>query len=706
MAIEKNINEELVKKEVGAKTLIQLLLEIDQEIDLGNTALYHHFPIYLDNTSDKSIQTDILCVSARFGIFIFKCIENQDRSEDFQPSEIANYLDQIDKLIFAKILKDAPSLSKRRELKIKILPCIYLYNFENKPIYEEWQDFDCILTKNELIELLENNKVEEINTDEYKELKAAIEGSKGIVKPTQRKVPENVENSKGEILNKIENAIYSFDIEQKKAAIFTLDGAQRIRGLAGSGKTVILAMKAAMIHLQNPDAEILYTYYTKALHDLVKRLITRFYRQFAERDPNWDKISIMHAWGGKGLEGVYYNTCLENDLQPINFTEAKRLDAKNPFDYICGELNKQHLDKRYDYSLIDEAQDFPQNFYRVCRKITHNNRIVWAYDDFQNILDVKIQNEKELFGKDEKGNYYIDFSNNINDELQDIVLYKCYRNPRKLLITAFALGLGIYNQDTKTNKVKIAQRLESNEHWYSLGFEIEQGDSSTGSPMIISRPEKNSADLKNIFLNRSDDILKGNTFTSIKEECSAICDYIEEDLAQGLNPEDITVIALNNRNAKHYFTIIEDILEPKKIKTFSMLDAPTENSAYKIPKHITLSTIYKAKGNEAGSVYIVGIDAVFVNKDNITERNKLFTAITRSLAWVTLTGITPFADICFQEIQMLKDNDFKLIFTQPSEEEVVTIRQEISEKQRKLNEIKKQLQDLGMSEEELKAQLF
>ncbi|HID20046.1 MAG TPA: hypothetical protein EYP28_03790 [Methanophagales archaeon] len=66
-------------------------------------------------------------------------------------------------------------------------------------------------------------------------------------------------------------------------------------------------MKAARIHSEDPDAYILYTYWTKQLHDYVKRLITGFYREFADVDPDWTKVDIMHAWGGKNLSGVYYN---------------------------------------------------------------------------------------------------------------------------------------------------------------------------------------------------------------------------------------------------------------------------------------------------------------------------------------------------------------------------------------------------------------
>lgn len=81
---------------------------------------------------------------------------------------------------------------------------------------------------------------------------------------------------KADILNRIQNKEAAFDLEQKKVALVTIDGPQRIRGLAGSGKTIILTMKAALYHMAHPNEEILYTYYTKSLFGLIKNLIERF----------------------------------------------------------------------------------------------------------------------------------------------------------------------------------------------------------------------------------------------------------------------------------------------------------------------------------------------------------------------------------------------------------------------------------------------
>lgn len=50
-----------------------------------------------------------------------------------------------------------------------------------------------------------------------------------------------------------------------------------------------------------------------------------------------------------------------------------------------------------------------------------NEKIVWAYDDFQNIFNVKIQDERATFGKNENGKYNVDFDRD-NLPNQDIVL--------------------------------------------------------------------------------------------------------------------------------------------------------------------------------------------------------------------------------------------------------------------------------------------
>jgi len=158
MALRKNINESLVKNQPSAKSLLTMIFEIDKEIGLEDVELYHQFPLYIDETGEKSISTDVLFISQKYGVIIFKCIEYSERNNKIEINNIANNLNQLDKLIFSKILTNAPNLSvKRRELKINILPAIYLHNCDKKPNFIEWNDYEIITSSVELKNIILSN---------------------------------------------------------------------------------------------------------------------------------------------------------------------------------------------------------------------------------------------------------------------------------------------------------------------------------------------------------------------------------------------------------------------------------------------------------------------------------------------------------------------------------------------------------------------
>ncbi len=74
------------------------------------------------------------------------------------------------------------------------------------------------------------------------------------------------ENSRGAKLHKLEESIANLDRNQSAAVIETVEGVQRIRGLAGdSGKTIVLALKVAYLHAKHPDWNIAVTFNTRSL---------------------------------------------------------------------------------------------------------------------------------------------------------------------------------------------------------------------------------------------------------------------------------------------------------------------------------------------------------------------------------------------------------------------------------------------------------
>jgi superfamily I DNA and RNA helicase len=94
------------------------------------------------------------------------------------------------------------------------------------------------------------------------------------IKPAKRRASVERTDSRGAVLKEIEKGIANLDRWQKQAAIESPEGPQRIRGLAGSGKTVVLALKAAYWHTQHLEWQIALTFHTRALYQQLDDLVT------------------------------------------------------------------------------------------------------------------------------------------------------------------------------------------------------------------------------------------------------------------------------------------------------------------------------------------------------------------------------------------------------------------------------------------------
>ena len=85
---------------------------------------------------------------------------------------------------------------------------------------------------------------------------------------------------------------------------------------------------------------------------------------------------------------------------------------------------------------------------------------------------------------------------------------------------------------------------------------------------------------------------------------------------------------------------------------------------------VTFTGIYRAKGNEAGMVYIINAQDCHSALRNLASiRNRLFTAITRSKAWIRVLGVGSDMKELIKEYEELKKQDFELRFTYPTREQ-------------------------------------
>lgn len=225
------------------------------------------------------------------------------------------------------------------------------------------------------------------------------------------------EGSRGAKLKALEDSIANLDNLQGRAVIETVEGVQRIRGLAGSGKTIVLALKAAYLHAQHPDWKIAVTFNTRALKHQFRRLINTFVVEQTGEEPDWENLTVLNAWGAPGgpeKSGVYYRFCQANGIEFLDLQGARnRFGRGREFEGACdlalGEAQKPQA--LFDAILVDEAQDFAPAFLKLChRALRDPKRLVYAYDELQSLTDTSLPPPEQLFGNTSRGTPVVQFS--------------------------------------------------------------------------------------------------------------------------------------------------------------------------------------------------------------------------------------------------------------------------------------------------------
>lgn len=703
MSLEVILTSDRYEVDPVGRELLDTLSDASLSEALEGSVYYYDFPTYSDYETVTHTPSALL-LSPSHGIIAIRAISQfEAASGNFGGiQDIEDGISQFCSILIGRFLKSRPLRKGVSQLRFEVTPVIYMPG--GQAFVAQAEECEIITSQEGMGQFLRSNCGRaDLTSAQVAEARSVIEGAKALVRPTRRIIEDPEIQKAAAALIRLESEIANFDEKQRRAALSTVAGPQRIRGLAGSGKTVIIAMKVAHLHLTQPKAKILVTFYTKSLNATIKSLITKFYRHYKDEDPDWSMVHIRHGWGGTSRPGVYADACYRAGISPLSLSDARQMarGGREPFDVACDHyLRSCTPDPFYDYFLIDEGQDFPSSFYRLAYAVTKGDRdkksIVWAYDELQNILDVTIRSPEELFGSDEDGALVsLDRAaqNLPRGADNDIVLSKCYRNQREVLVVAHALGFGIYHE--------IVQMLESAEHWEDVGYRVVSGaPSEVGSRLVIERPVENSP----LSLDAVTGFPLIDTYVAddFENECAWAVSQIAAFLTGGLSPHDVVVICLDDRNARHYFRELSKQFANAGLNSHNLSSDSYSDPPFFVEDRITLSTIYKAKGNEAPAIVIVGLDGA--GRRTRSGRNKVFTALTRSKAWVRVSGMGSIASGLIEEIRLALNNFPNLVFEMPDLEKIDLIQRDISKKQARLKKIRdaylKQLREQGVSEEE------
>lgn len=633
--------------------------------------LFIGFPIIRTATGPQAV--DALWLSKEKGIVVFDLVEADDLG-DYQARQ-----DDIFNAIEGHLRLDR-RLVHRRNLRIPV----NAVSFAPQCIDPDEDGYPVLASANVVYELAKLDGWYDSCSDAYKAALSALENV-STIRRSSRSRPRAA--SRAAKLRQLEDAIATLDPWQSRAVVETIEGVQRIRGLAGSGKTIVLALKAAYLHTLHPEWLIAITFYTRSLKDTFRRLVRDFHIRYAGEEPDWSRLEVVNAWGTRRGDGIYSEFCRKNGIDYLDFSAAKLLSQSDPFAGACERALADVPRKKvvYDAMLVDEAQDLPPAFLQLCYALLKKpKRLVYAYDELQRLSGESMPSPEALFGKKTNGKPQVSL-----DTKQDIVLRTCYRNSRPILITAHAIGFGIYRRPPKTiihrrrtgtryshQALGLVQMFDQANLWLDVGYIEKEGALADGQEIVLRRDSDTSPE----FLeNHSpiDDLVQFHVFEDENEQARWIVAEIEKNIKHdGLRHDDIVVINTDPLTTRKKTGAIRARLLERGIDchlagvdtdrdTFFMEDYPS----------ITLSGVPRAKGNEAAMVYVVNSQAGIAGTYNVAGvRNRLFAAITRSKAWVRVAGVGPDMKELKSEYEKLVENDFELRFRYPTSSERAEIR--------------------------------
>lgn len=595
--------------------------------------IYYGYPI-IDENDKKSYVKGIIVLENK----IILLYENQKEKEVYG-SCLMNYL-TLDNSLF-KITRNYDKYIKEVELS----------------------EFD----EEYLNRVIEDKEIE-FEIEEIRKINRAIQKAYNLSSEDDRKVSSK--DTLGYKLKERNTYIGNYDSTQFNMVESDIKAHQRIRGLAGSGKTILMLKKIARTHYMYPELNLAFIFYTKSLKEDVIKKFKRFYKDYDRfNEPNMQKVKIYHAWGGKGNKGFYSEICEFLNYTPLTYGDLKR--HKDPFDFACErlltELDKNENNNFFDMIFIDEAQDFSLSFFKLCLKVLKKevaeikNKIktgflIYAYDELQSLReDVTIPTKNQIFGK--------------NTECEDINLSISYRTPVEILVSAHAIGLGVYRKIENNEETPLVNFVDK-ETLVDMGYINENGEMNEGEKVKLKRREEK----------KGIEIDKPLSFENEYDEYNAVVENMIELLEnQDVKSQDIMIIDLDESYLQHDYEkfskiFYEKIRKKEKLKDISLnLVNKSNPNRVKIENSITYTTIYRAKGNEANLVFVLNCDSISLTSRNSVARNKIFTAMTRAKWKVWLYG-KEMNEYSY-EIEKVKENNYKLEFIYPTKEQRKKIKQ-------------------------------
>lgn len=442
-------------------------------------------------------------------------------------------------------------------------------------------------------------------------------GDSEILKPKARPGPLPPKDTKGRVLSDI-NAETPMLSKQQQSLTSRLwdDGPRLLRGVAGSGKTVVLATQAARMveRLYKGQSEIfnsgskplpiLAVCFNRTLVPFIREKIETAYRQRTGDELPDGSIWVTHLntllWTLSQRGYCRYNKIPE--IKDAGKRAERYLsDLSNAVGDVADRLSRGLFHSIY----IDEGQDFHETDYKVflklcCKAETGQPRMFVFYDDAQNLYGLPRPTWSEL-GLELRG--------------RSVVMDECFRNTRQIVEPAFNVLIGTHANDPQSVKTRGFADIQTLKDKDLISFK--------GGHIAVH------------FSSREGDRVALHIHNHRNAEIESICTLCEELVGRdGLLPQDLLILTYRRDCASEIAFALAKRLGGERVRC-----AFGENEKDKFAiqdNQITVSTVATAKGYDAP--YVV-VSSIHDFPDDIEGRVSLYVACTRAREWLTISSV-------------------------------------------------------------------
>ena len=465
-------------------------------------------------------------------------------------------------------------------------------------------------------------------TPEQIEVVKKVFGDSATINDLREARSEIVETSLGSVIDEMAVMDKYLSTEQSELSRLPIGGFPRlVRGVAGSGKTVVLAnLVARLLNRQKNASPLLFDdmedehlkvaviCFNRALVPFLRQKIKDAYtQQTFEEIPSADILWVGHL--NSLMRKVTYQRSLDLSYIIIKKDDSASERAVRYTNQIQSYLQKHPESEKellYDAIFVDEGQDFePEEFQLLLSllktdKKTGEKNLVIFYDDAQNLYGRQRPNWRQVGIDVQRGD-------------RARVMKECFRNTREIVETAFNVLLG--SESTAESKVKLktyadvgylrqAELIEEVGSFYKVGFADRTGE----YPSV-------------------------RVFASRQKEKEWIAGEVQRLLCtEQVRPEDILILF----NYPLVFEDLGDLIRARLGKEYLLnfvkpfgKDGDRDTFIFK-EKSLTLSTVHGAKGYDAYVVFLAGADLF---RDDEAGRASFYVGATRAKLVLHVTGL-------------------------------------------------------------------